>query len=71
MRPNARWRAPSPWPHEVGDLAVIGYVHSRVGLVRAMLHADEAPLRGSLEQAREAGYPLDAGVAYQGLAGEP
>ena len=53
---------------DVGDLAVAVYVHSRIGIVRAMLHADEAPLRGSLDQAREAGYPLDAGMAYQGLA---
>src|SRR6187200_1440824 len=36
----------------VGDSAVLGYVHTRLGLVHATLYADDGPLRRSLEQAR-------------------
>jgi DNA-binding CsgD family transcriptional regulator/tetratricopeptide (TPR) repeat protein len=52
----------------VGDPAVLAYVHVRVGLVHMTLHADDGPLRRSLDRARQAGHHLEAGMAYQGLA---
>jgi DNA-binding CsgD family transcriptional regulator len=52
----------------VDDPAVLGYVHTRAGLVHATFYADDGPLRRSLEGARQAGQHLDAGMAYQGLA---
>jgi DNA-binding CsgD family transcriptional regulator/tetratricopeptide (TPR) repeat protein len=53
---------------EAHDPAVLDYVHVRVGLTRMTLHADDEPLRRSLEQARHGGHHLEAGMAYQGLA---
>ena len=53
---------------ELGDPVVLGYVLSRVGLVQAAFYADDAMLRRSLDQARQTGQHLDAGMAYQGLA---
>ena len=47
---------------------MLGYVLIRVGLVHAALYADDAMLRRSLDQARQAGQHLEAGMAYQGLA---
>ncbi|HVG66763.1 MAG TPA: AAA family ATPase, partial [Gaiellales bacterium] len=52
----------------VDDPAVLGYVHVRIALVHMTLHADDGPLRRSLDKARDAGNHLEAGMAYQGLA---
>jgi ATP/maltotriose-dependent transcriptional regulator MalT len=52
----------------VDDPTVLGYVHVRVALVHMTLFADDGPLRQSLDQARQVGNHLEAGMAYQGLA---
>jgi DNA-binding CsgD family transcriptional regulator len=50
------------------DPAALGHVQGRIGLLRALLDADDALLRDCLSRARTAGLHLDAGMAYQGLA---
>jgi DNA-binding CsgD family transcriptional regulator/tetratricopeptide (TPR) repeat protein len=50
------------------DSGALGHVQSRIGLLRAMLDADDALLRGCLDSARTAGLHFEAGMAYQGLA---
>lgn len=50
------------------DAAALGHVQGRIGMLRALLDADDALLRVCLDRARTAGLHLDAGMAYQGLA---
>ena len=49
------------------DPAALGHVQGRIGLLRALLDADDALLRTCLDRARAAGLHFDAGMAYQGL----
>ncbi|MCE0765413.1 AAA family ATPase [Pseudonocardia kujensis] len=53
---------------DCADPAALGHVQGRIGLLNALLDADDALLRDCLERARTAGLHLDAGMAYQGLA---
>ncbi|MCE3554620.1 hypothetical protein LWC33_24585 [Pseudonocardia sp. RS11V-5] len=53
---------------DCADPAALGHVQGRIGLLNAMLDADDALLRDCLGRARTAGLRLDAGMAYQGLA---
>ena len=50
------------------DPAVLGHVQGRIGLLRAVLDADDGLLRRCLDRARMAGSHLDVGMAYQGRA---
>ena len=50
------------------DPAALGHVQGRIGMLRALLDADDALLRDCLDRARTAGLHFDAGMAYQGLA---
>jgi DNA-binding CsgD family transcriptional regulator/tetratricopeptide (TPR) repeat protein len=50
------------------DPAALGHVQGRIGLLRALLDADDALLRDCLDRARMAGLHFDAGMAYQGLS---
>jgi DNA-binding CsgD family transcriptional regulator len=52
-----------------GDPAVLVHIQTTVGMVPSVLHGDDTLLRQSLERAREFGLHLDAGLAYESLAG--
>jgi DNA-binding CsgD family transcriptional regulator/tetratricopeptide (TPR) repeat protein len=52
-----------------GDSGVRTHVLTTVGIVPAALHGDDGPLRRGLEAARDHGHHLNAGVAYEALAG--
>src|SRR6478752_6768943 len=52
-----------------GDPAVVCHVATQVGILPAALHGDDTQLRRGLALAREGGRHMEAGVAYQALAG--